>query len=53
MIKTVFASGMEREKVGRDYAVDFCQRPFTQKGAANQKVALDKKFGDDVHLFLI
>ena len=36
----------KRKKVERDYKVDFCQRPFTQKGATNQKTALDKEFID-------
>ena len=36
----------KRKKVERDYIIDFCQKPFTQKGATNQRVALDKGFVD-------
>src|SRR5436190_21502086 len=39
-------SRMEKKKVERDYTVDFCQRPLTQKGATERKVALDKGFVD-------
>jgi len=34
----------KRKKVEHDYIVDFYHKPFTQKGATNQKVALDKEF---------
>ena len=36
----------KRKKVERDYTVDFCQRPLTQKGATERKVGLDKGFVD-------
>ena len=36
----------KRKKVERDYTVDFCHKAFTQKGATNQKVTLDKGFVD-------
>ena len=34
----------KRKKVERDYVVDFCPKPLTQKGATNQKVVLDNEF---------
>ncbi|CAB4494689.1 hypothetical protein RhiirA1_461176 [Rhizophagus irregularis] len=34
----------KRKKVERDYVVDFCHRPLTQKGATNQKSPLDLEF---------
>ena len=34
----------KRKKVERDYSVDFCQKPLTQKGAAKHKVSLEKEF---------
>src|SRR5688572_30036651 len=36
----------KRKKVEHDYAVNFCHKPLTQKGATNQKVTLDKEFVD-------
>src|ERR1043165_3179386 len=33
-----------RKKVERDYMIDFCHRPLTQKGATSQKVVLDPSF---------
>jgi len=35
---------MEKKKVDRDYKVEFCSKPLTQKGATNQKVVLDSEF---------
>src|SRR4051794_35775427 len=32
----------KRKKVKRNYTVDFCQRPLTQKGATERKVGFDK-----------
>ena len=34
----------KRKKAERDYTVNFCHRPLTQKGATNQKVVLDSEF---------
>jgi len=34
----------KRKKVERDYMIDFCHRPLTQKGATSQKVVLDSGF---------
>ncbi|CAG8464169.1 10785_t:CDS:2 [Funneliformis mosseae] len=34
----------KRKKIERDYILDFCHKPFTQKGATNQKITLDKEF---------
>ena len=36
----------KRKKAERDYTVNFCHKPLTQKGATNQKVTLDKGFVD-------
>ena len=36
----------KRKKAERDYTVNFCYKPLTQKGATNQKVTLDKRFVD-------
>ncbi|GES72796.1 hypothetical protein GLOIN_2v1783223 [Rhizophagus clarus] len=33
-----------RKKVERDYMMDFCHRPLTQKEATSQKVVLDSDF---------
>lgn len=34
----------KRKKDERDYMVDFCHKPLTQRGATNQKIALDSQF---------
>ncbi len=34
----------KKKKVDRDYKVEFCPKPLTQKGATNQKVVLDSEF---------
>jgi len=36
----------KKKKVERDYIVDFCHKPLSQKGATNQKVTLDPEFVD-------
>ena len=34
----------KKRKIDRDYVVDFCHKPLTQKGATNQKVLLNSEF---------
>ncbi|GET64078.1 hypothetical protein GLOIN_2v1474136 [Rhizophagus irregularis DAOM 181602=DAOM 197198] len=34
----------KKKKIERDYTVDFCHKPLTQKGATKQKVALEIEF---------
>ncbi|RIA79720.1 hypothetical protein C1645_840071 [Glomus cerebriforme] len=36
----------KRRKAERDYTINFCHKPLTQKGITNQKVTLDKGFVD-------